>query len=713
MVEELGNLLGSLVAAFVLRRHPYLACFFQDFLPNCVRASVQSPHCSRSWVLSLYFFALAQRTVLQMFSLTGSISVTRFTPVCTGVLQWRSLLALMAGATLPAWAQSPATPDHPLSERRVHYHIEAELDEVLHDVHGTVRMEWRNPDAVPVSSLRLHLYLNAFRSSETTFMRESGGRHRGFEAREMRGGMDMEQVSVTLDGSWVDVSDSLQYIQPDDGNVHDSTLAVLRLPFPVPPNEVLLLSATFTSRLPEIVARTGYLLRADGQPFFMVAQWFPKLAVYEVPGQRYVPRSAERGQWNAYQFHANSEFYADFGTYDVLLDVPATYTTGATGHRVSEQTAGRRKRLRYIAEDVHDFAWTTSPAFLTVTDRWQHVELHLLLLPEHRRQARRYLEAAKEALSAYTAMLGPYPYAKLTVVDGMGGANGMEYPMLVTGGTAFGIPRWLRVPELVLIHEIGHQYFYGLVATNEVEEAWLDEGFASYVEAKVMDRLYGRGSVVNIPGLFRLGDAEMHRLSYAKMYPRGGALQTVSWRYRDAATYAAASYSKASTVLRTLEGWLGWDTMQEVLRLYVERWSFRHPAARDFEAIAEEVSGQDLAWFFEQYVRGEEEVDYAIAAIDSAEVRLERLGTGTFPQTLRVTLADGSIQEREWDGVSLQHRMGFDQAVVEAYLDPENKIWLDTNRLNNRRRVSESDFTWSLGAVLLVWMQRILMLGGM
>ncbi len=621
---------------------------------------------------------------------------------------------MFAALSIPAIAQSPGAGDVPRSERRVHYDIKAVLLDTLPEVRGTARIVWRNPDAVPITSLQLHLYLNAFRNSQTTFMRESGGRHRGFEASGSRGSLDIVHITASIEGALADVFDGLQFIRPDDDNIYDSTLVELRLPMPVPPGQSVTLLVGFRARLPEIVARTGYLLRPDGEPFFMVAQWFPKLAVYEIPGQRYVPRDAERGQWNAYQFHANSEFYADFGTYDVTLDVPANFVTGATGNKVSEDTIGGRKKVRYTAADVHDFAWTASPAFISVTDRWEHVELRLLLLPEHRRQASRYLRAAKEALAAYDRMLGTYPYHGLTLVDGMGGANGMEYPMLVTGGTVYGMPRWLRAPEVVLIHEIGHQYFYGLVATNEVEEAWLDEGMTSYVEAKVMDEVFGRGSVINLPGLLQLGDAVMHRLNYSKPSPRRAALQTESWKYRNSADYAAASYSKAATVLRTLEGVLGWDVMHDVLRTYFARWSFRHPSAEDFEVLVEDVSGDDLAWFFRQYVRGDEVVDYAVGAIDSTEVQLHRKGTGVFPQTLRVTLVDGSELHRVWDGVERTHTMRFEKAVVEAFLDPENRVWLDSNRMNNRLRVSPSgDFAWRVGAVLTVWMQRFLLLAGL
>ncbi len=598
------------------------------------------------------------------------------------------------------------------------YVLDAVLDEDRHAIRGQAQITWRNPDSVPVDTLQFHLYLNAFRSSRSTFMRESGGRHRGFVSGGTPGGIDVERLSVLARDGQVDLTDRLVYFQPDDRNTDDSTVAYVRLPTPVMPGAEVRVSAHFLARLPEIVARTGYKEKPDGSLFFMVAQWFPKLGVYEVPGQRYVPEDAPRGRWNTHQFHANSEFYADFGTYEVTIDVPAAFVVGATGVRMERREQGARKRLRYFAQDVHDFAWTASPAFIALEDVWEHVTLRLLLQPEHRGQARRHFRAAKAALAAFDDILGPYPYTELTLVDGLGGANGMEYPMLITCGTTYGMPAWVRLPEVVTVHEFGHQYFYGLLASNEFEEAWLDEGMTSYFEAKIMDTAYGPGSLMAIPGL-RLDDAVMHRLNYTKPEPSRAVLQTNSWQYASGADYGMASYSKAATVLRTLEGYLGWPITRDVFRTYFDRWRYRHPTARDFQIVAEEVSGEDLDWFFSQYVFGSSVVDYAVDAIEAgtegrARVRLGRLGDGVFPQTVRVRFADGGMEDFLWDGYAAEHVLEFERPVAEVFLDPENEVWLDANRLNNRLRSGGSDsFELKAWTTLAVWIQRLIPIAGL
>ena len=616
----------------------------------------------------------------------------------------RALLyaSLLLGVMAPANAQTSTIHNEPLSEHRVAYVIDAVLDPEARTVHGSERLTWRNPDTIPVDTLQFHLYLNAFRDANSTFMRESGGRHRGFaaEGEDVWGGIEITQMRLAPSSAGADSADltsRLHFIHPDDGNTEDRTVAAVALPRAVSPGETVTLEIDFEARLPRIFARTGWEEKPNGERFFMVAQWFPKLGVYEVPGQRYVPEDAPRGRWSTHAFHANSEFYASFGTYEVTITVPENYVVGATGVRTSEGEEGDVRTVTYRAEDVHDFAWTASPAFLTFEDRWRHVNLRLLLQPEHEAQARRHFEAAKTALDYYDRWVGEYPYTTLTLVDGVGGANGMEYPTLITCGTAYMLPPWLRALELVTIHEFGHQYFYGMLASNEAEEAWLDEGINSYVETRIMDAAYGPGSVLDFPGL-RIADGAMQRLAYTKSNPARGAIYARSW---ESVAYGKTSYSKPAAVLHTLERYLGWETMREILRTYYARWRFRHPTTRDFIAVAEEVSGQELGWFFDAYVYGTDVVDYAVDRIYSqpletngeaaptyeSTIVVERLGNGVFPQTLRVRFEDGSTEDLAWDGADRWKKFTFvrETRIREAFLDPENAVWLDVDRLNNRR----------------------------
>ncbi len=650
-------------------------------------------------------------------------------------------IAIVAATTVcmigTAQAQRATISDTPLSNRQVSYRMNVSLDTDTRTVSGTEQLTWRNPDSKPVTELQFHLYLNAFKNNRSTFMKESGGVHRGFKADDDNpwGGIDVLRMQIAGDdispsipsGGGTDLTDQIRFIQPDDGNEDDQSVIAVTLPRPLDPGESITLDIDFESRLPEIVARTGWSIGDSGEPFFMVAQWFPKIGVYEIPGQRFVPGDAEHGRWNTHQFHSNTEFYADYGTYDVTLEVPADYTVGASGVRTGESEAGGTKTVQYRAEDVHDFAWTTSPDLLVFEDKWEHVTIRVLLQPAHEAQAQRHIDAAKTSLQYYADWVGEYPYTTLTVVDGLGGSNGMEYPTLITAGTTYKLPTWLRMLELVTIHEFGHQYFYGLIGSNEFEEAWLDEGMNSYIETRIVDDKYGPGSVIDFAGL-QISDIGGQRVAYAMGNPTRSAMFTNAWEYVPAADYSTNSYMKPATVMHTLERYLGWETMQEFLHAYYNKWRFRHPTSYDLQQVAEDVSGQDLDWFFDQFIFGKRAVDYAVSSLSNrrllsekdslaavsdsdtsgdslsasndleedhtaedrmyhSSVWIERKEEGVFPQELRVTFDDGSTQDRSWDGAEKWIEFTFKNSsrVVQAEVDPDNKILLDVNRLNNRK----------------------------
>ncbi|MEM8484279.1 MAG: M1 family metallopeptidase [Bacteroidota bacterium] len=633
-------------------------------------------------------------------------------------------------------AQQATTSDTPLSNRLVSYQMDVTLNPEERSIAGTQRVTWRNPDAVPVDELQFHLYLNAFKNEQSTFMVESGGSHRGFtpDGENPWGGIEINQMEIVQRGltdaavlegnASVDLTSAMRFIQPDDDNEADQTVISVPLPAPVAPGETITLDIDFTSQMPQIFARTGWERKDNDSLFFMVVQWFPKLGVYEIPGQRYVPDDASRGKWSTHQFHANSEFYADFGTYDVTITTPATYEVGASGVLIDETIASGQRTVTYKAEDVHDFAWTASGDYLVFEDSWNHVSLRLMLQPEHRGQVERHFDAAKISLEYFEKWVGPYPYTTLTLVDGIGGSNGMEYPTLITCGTAYLLPEWVRLLELVTIHEFGHQYFYGMLASNEAEEAWLDEGLNSYIEMRIMDEVYGNGGVIDFPWL-KVADRDVQRLSYIANRPERGPIYKRSWEYEFRSDYGKASYAKPAIVMKTLENYLGWDVMEEVMKTYYNAWRFRHPTTEDFIDVVEKVSGQSLDWFFRQYVYGTEVVDYKVADITVVpdevsdtvvnQVHLTRDADGVFPQEIEVVFDNGVVETVEWSGEELEKTITFARpaAIEEVHLDPDNKVLLDINQLDNRLRVNpESRFARLQTANVIVWLQQLFNVAG-
>lgn len=616
----------------------------------------------------------------------------------TGPRPRRAGAAVVAAlAVACGWPISPA----PAADRPETVHdtrIRARWNEAERTIEGSQRLRWTNTSSAPVEELRFHLYLNAFANNRSTFMR-SGARVRGrtmpedgwgyTEIRSLR----LESVAAVggeardlEEESGLDLLPGQTFLAPDDGNPDDRTLASFPLPFPVPPGATIELSMEFSSRMPKVFTRTG----ATGD-FILAGQWFPKPAVLEDAGER---GRTEPG-WSSHQFHSLSEFYADFGNYDVTLDLPARYLgkIGATGRMVEERENEGRAVARFVQEGVHDFAWTAFPGFEVVRDRFdpdsdvpverreqvaallgmepdelrlEPVEITLLLPSAHRFAVDRYLHAAKVGLREMGLHLGAYPYGTLTLVDpprGAMGSSGMEYPTFITLGTMplLGLPglRGVRSAESVTVHEFAHQYFQGQVASNEVEESWLDEGFTQYWESKILDDEWGEA--VRLPGLALTAGEAGRRSLLAPVYD--DPIVKPSWEFRNVRSYAFNSYSRTAAVLRHLERLLGPERFHRALREYFRTWRFRHPSTEDFLATFQRAAGEDLTWFFDQAIRTTRRLDYGIRR---AGTRRESEPEGWFGQGEDRRLLPGDAPEGEAQGEA-----GPDAAEQASAVDPD------------------------------------------
>ncbi len=534
----------------------------------------------------------------------------------------------------------------PVSPPVVEYTLEANLDPRTHEIQGRESLIWRNPSGDAVSELRFHLYLNAFKNNRSIFARESGGRLRGDKAGtkpEDWGWIDV--VSMKTEAG-EDLKPSARFLQPDGypfpGPGTDETVLSVPLATPVAPHGEVRLSISFRSKLPRVFARTGYV-----RDFHLAGQWFPKTGVYEPAGMR----GRAMGGWNCHSFHANSEFYADFGRYDVTLSVPASFVVGATGKRVSESKKGNVATYRYVAENVHDFAWTADPRFVVhefrfnppadIPSGWsalaarqlglpeerialKPVSVRLLLQPDHARAREAYIGSTKVALSFYGLWFGAYPYETLTVVDppddGLG-AGGMEYPTFITGMA----PRLLlsrpfhrvRFVEDVNIHEFGHQYWYGMVGSNEFEESWLDEGINTDSEFRAMQLAYGPRPA-QLPGGIGFDMDSYAHGEYASL-PNLDPIRRFAWGYFSGGSYGVNSYLKVGLFLTQLRHDLGVETFARAQREYFQEWSFRHPSTSDFFDVFERVSGRDLSTYRRNLVEGRARLDWSVVSAKTQE----------------------------------------------------------------------------------------------
>jgi len=601
---------------------------------------------------------------------------------------------------VPPEPEKPPVPQ-PMSNRVVEYHIGVALDAENKTLNGTQTVTWRNPGKQPVQELYFHLYPNAFESDRTTFMKESGGKLRNDERTENSyGSMNVTSIK-TSDG--MDITQRIMYEQPDDGNKNDRTLMKIRLPKPVAPQDTITLNMTFEVKLPEVFARMGY--KGD---FVMAGQWFPKVAVYEPAGRR--GRTAEG--WNAHQYHGSSEFYSDFGIYNVKIKVPSNYVVAATGFppkpAVTDKKTGT-KTYHFYADDVHDFAWAASPNFVYAEEPFSSqnvpgVKIKLYLDPQHLELKDRYMYAAKKALEHFSQWYGEYPYSTLSIVvppAGAGGAGGMEYPTLVTGWAADS-PNAGYELEQVIVHEIGHQYWYGMVASNEFEEAWLDEGFTSYAEEKLMEDEYGIPPSNVVEASYMTNPASLTRFA---------------WNYKNHNHYSENVYIRAKLVLRAIEREVGEATMKRVMRTYFEKWKFKHPSTGDFQKTLESVTKRSWGEFFDQFIYGDQMVDYTVERIESLpsekgqyayRVTVSGRGGKDGPVQVRFVYEDGQSVKQEWNGNddSVVFTLPPHTAKLKfAVVDPDYSVALEHQRWNNFMRTDVDDKLeerWMVGAAKLI-----------
>ncbi len=604
------------------------------------------------------------------------------------------------------------------SARNASYVISTRLDARAHRLDGREVLTWRNISRASASELPFHLYYNAWKDSRSTFMREAALAWRGMSSvsDEDRGWTRVTAIRLlSSPGSAIDLMPSRRFIAPDDGNGDDQTVMSVALPRAVLPGETVQVAIEWTAKIPRTIARTGVV-----GDYYFLGQWFPKVGVLE------------DGGWNCHQFHASTEFFADYGVYDVSMTVPRGWVVGATGIEQSHRNnSDGTTTWRYLEEDVHDFAWTTSPHYVERRERFAHqglppVEMRLLLQPEHVSQAERHFRATRAALRYYGQWFGAYPYTHITIVDPawQSGAGGMEYPTLFTAGTRWLAPAGTMSPEGVTIHECGHQFWYALVGNNEFEDAWLDEGLNTYSTARVIEHAYrGENHLVRrffgfLPYVFddiALDRADEDGLDDYRRAPRMDVPSTPSFRYWPASG-GVVSYSKTALWLHTLENYLGWPTFRRCLATYFDRWKFRHPKPSDFFQTVNDVSGRDLTWFFDQVYRDSRVFDYGIDVLSASPghslVVARRYADGVFPVNIRVRFQNGEVVRVPWDGRDQWKSLSFDRRspAVSAEVDPDHILVLDVNPVNNSRTAEPpTDAASTKWAVAwMVWLQDLL-----
>jgi hypothetical protein len=605
-------------------------------------------------------------------------------------------------ARADAGEPTPVAADVPMAahaDRVVDYTLRATLDPTLHTVHGEGTIAWKNVSSQPVSQLWMHLYLNAFKNQSSVFMRAPIGGFRGSTVPKEWGTIDVRKLTWNDGAEQHDLWSTVQLRRGDD---FDETDASIPLPRPVAPGETIELAVVWDDKLPSIVERTGF----DGS-FHMVAQWFPKLAKIEADGT-----------FAHFPFHHLGEFYADYGKYDVTLDVPEAFIVGATGSITESRVEAGRRIERHVQDDVHDFAWTAWDKFQTRKETIDGVACTILYPPGYDDHAERELATMRFALPHYGARYGKYPYPLLTLVHPPAGApeaGGMEYPTLITTGGASYIPNGVNLIELVTIHEFGHQYFYGLIGTHETQWPFLDEGLNSYAEAEAMAAWKGRGSFIDMVGL-KVGDAEGHA-ERARHFAHDDKVAQPAYAFGTGSAYGALVYSRTATILETLRRVYGDKLMQRTMGTYARRFRFQHPVPSDLIATFESEMGKEAGEVLRDALFDKGWVDFKVEALSSHGVHpaagifddkdgkrattpadrttplryegwvlVVRRGTLHIPVDIQLITEAGTPKIIvHWDGTTDSLRIPYsgESPLQAAIIDPEQRVLLDEDPEND------------------------------
>ena len=566
------------------------------------------------------------------------------------------------------------------------YDIEVHLDHKSKNASCIQKLNWKNTSPDTLRELRFYMYMNAFKDLKSTYLKNT----RKMFGQDLNNRTEKEwghiEVTQAVDRNGNDLVQNQEYIQPNDGNVLDETVLSIPLEMPLLPGEVIELDMNFDVKLPRTIVRSGY----GPRDFFLFVHWFPQVCVYE-------PKVDGNWGWNSHQFMPGTEFFSDFGDYNVEIYASDHLVIGGSGCKTfSGKVLGTigEQLVRFQAYDLIDFGWVAYPEYETYTSTYGDTDIEILMVPEHCAFADRYLKAIEQSLEYLEKHVGKYPYPKITVVDPPThtlNSGFMEYPMMITGATAYGIPRSIRSVESLVIHEFTHMYFMASLASNEKEEAWLDEGFVTYFEDRILDHYYGnQSSLFDVLGA-RSGNAQQSRNEYVSMEnPNLGKIARPGWEFDGG--FKSLIYAKTATAFKTMERIIGSGIMDEIIKTYFERHKFTHPKEADLRKIIKEVLEKNASNFesdkyLDQVLHATSSINFKMVDINNSTKTIEAIREGNFEIGTEVLIMfkDGSSKTVYWKGSEkyFKHTFSSSKEVISAHIDPEQKIYLDLNLNNN------------------------------
>ena len=606
-------------------------------------------------------------------------------------------LSLLIAAPLAGFTQS-------YFQQEVNYTLEVSLDDQNHMLHGFEKIRYTNHAPEALNKLYFHLWPNAYKNNQTTLAREQleqDGRHFLFELKSQQGYID--SLNFRVNGRQVK-----WHHHPDHIDI-----CILELNQPLERGETIEITTPFRVKIPlGVTSRMGHI----GQSY-KITQWYPKPAVYDQQG------------WHPMPYRDMGEFYSEYGSFDVSITLPQNYVVAASGklQTPSEkkwledkavETKGKfsfnpddmdfppssqkTKTVRYTIENTHDFAW--------FADKRYHVMQDSVKLPNTKRtvtswafftndQAELWRSATQyinQALTHYSKWYGDYPWDHCSAILGAAGSrgNGMEYPTI----TAIGHTQQPKMLEQVIMHEVGHNWFYGMLGFNERRYPFLDEGLNTFSEIRYMDARYPQMKLYEAYGMSKglaklvgidhmRGYSHQHEMIYL-LNARRNLDQPTNNASADftSINYGAIPYSKMGLAVGHLKGYLGEETFNQTMRDFFEKWKFRHPGPNHLRASFEKHSPKDLKWFFGPLVHTSGKIDYAMKKVEGNRVLVSNKGDIAAPLVIGGIKDDQTLFTRWYEGFDGSKWLELPKEKVDLYrIDPHHEM-LELYRHNNTIR---------------------------
>ncbi len=600
----------------------------------------------------------------------------------------------------------------PYFQQEAHYQINVTLHPLEKTYSGNETVIYVNHSPDTLNFVYMHLYPNAYKNNNTPFaMQQRAFARRAFyfSKKEERGYLNI--ANLTCDGTPVSYSYNGKAID-------EIKIALSR---PLLPGDSIKLAMNFEGKFPKMFSRMGYF----GKGYFAVTQWYPKMVVYD------------RFGWHPDSYLNEGEFYGEFGSFDVRITVPQNYVVDATGmlqdnpeekaflkkladttryalalpraerrrflkqwkkDRVRElQTCKETKTLRFVAHDVHNFAWFAGAQYFLLRKTHNNgVLTNVLVTPENLTGWRDVPKYVERTIAFYSKMVGPYLYPKASVVDGaLTAGGGMEYPMI----TIISIPNFpfTHILEDVVMHEVGHNWFMGMLGSDERASTFLDEGMNSFLEYKYLTHYYGRYNLTEFkklplfgPLLGDFGYWDMINFSYGlKISMRTDQPLCLRAEAYSPSNYGAINYHKGVALLMALEWYLTPPVFWKGMHEYFARWHGKHPTVDDFFATMEDISKKDLQGFIKEWYYSTTFNDFALkkhrtVRQDSfyvTKVWVQNKGTmKNFPAPVFLVTQKNDTLENRWKGDPLR-------PVVFKHHSPLKHL-----ELNLQRNIIESNY---------------------